>query len=694
MRGLSGGKGKEELPKKVNGKKGMSKKQTETNRKQDGRLAACLTAEEKLRLLTAAGGFETESFNGKLPVLRAADGPCGLRIETAEFPKGAPARCYPAPHVLANAWNPRVAERVGQALASECIEAGVDVLLAPGVNIKRTPLCGRNFEYFSEDPYLAGQTAKSYIAGLQSAGVGASLKHFCANNREWERLYQSSEVDERTLMEIYVRPFAIALQAEPWTIMCAYNPVCGVYASENPWLLKEILREKLGYNGVVISDWGAVHDRSRALKATLDIEFPHAPASLDNLKEGLEKGAIAQADVEDSVERILSLLKKKEAAGERRKALPVAEREKIALDAAREGIVLLKNDGVLPLKGKVRVLVAGELAEKPSCTGGGSARVTLMAPPSPLSAELKKRLPQGEFPYLAGYSYSSCTLPLALCQSTGVKKARLAAFESDAAIVVAGNNQLTETESYDRSSLRLPPEQEKLILALAEENKNVIVVVESGAAVDMTPWADRVAAIVYAGFGGEKINEALASVLSGETNPSGKLSETFPLSLSDTPTGEERGNGFFERYKEGVLAGYRHYDFYDLPVLFPFGFGLSYTRFGYSDFSLVQTDAGAEVSLTLTNEGETAGAEVVQIYVEPCHAPVERPGRELKAFEKVFLKAGEKKRVSFSLRPSDFAFYSVVYHRFAVSGGVYKIAAGASSRDIRLLGKLRLEGDF
>ena len=340
MRGLSGGKGKEELPKKVNGKKGMSKKQTETNRKKDGRLAACLTAEEKLRLLTAAGGFETESFNGKLPVLRAADGPCGLRIGTAEFPKGAPARCYPAPHVLANAWNPRVAERVGQALASECIEAGVDVLLAPGVNIKRTPLCGRNFEYFSEDPYLAGQTAKSYIAGLQSAGVGASLKHFCANNREWERLYQSSEVDERTLMEIYVRPFAIALQAEPWTIMCAYNPVCGVYASENPWLLKEILREKLGYNGVVISDWGAVHDRSRALKATLDIEFPHAPASLDNLKEGLEKGAIAQADVEDSVERILSLLKKKEAAGERRKALPVAEREKIALDAAREGIVL------------------------------------------------------------------------------------------------------------------------------------------------------------------------------------------------------------------------------------------------------------------------------------------------------------------------------------------------------------------
>lgn len=224
--------------------------------------------------------------------------------------------------MIANSWDRATARNIGEALAADCIDKGVDMILAPGVNIKRTPLCGRNFEYFSEDPYLAGRRRKLYRPGLHSAGVGASLKHFCANNREWERLYQSSEVDERTLMEIYVRPFAIALQAEPWTIMCAYNPVCGVYASENPWLLKEILREKLGYNGVVISDWGAVHDRSRALKATLDIEFPHAPASLDNLKEGLEKGAIAQADVEDSVERILSLLKKKEAAGERRKALP------------------------------------------------------------------------------------------------------------------------------------------------------------------------------------------------------------------------------------------------------------------------------------------------------------------------------------------------------------------------------------
>ncbi len=655
-----------------------------------------LTAEEKLKLLIAVGGFKTESCGGKLPSLRASDGPCGLRVETPEFPKGEPSRAYPSPHLLANAWNPYLAEQVGQALAAECAEKHVDILLAPGVNIKRTPLCGRNFEYFSEDPYLAGRTAKSYIEGLQKAGIGASLKHFCLNNREWERLYQSSEIDERTLMEIYIKPFEIALQAQPWTVMCSYNPVCGVYASENPMILKDILREKLGYQGVVISDWGAVHDRSRALKATLDIEFPYSPDSLTNLQKGLAEGVISQTDIDESVGRILTLLNKRDAAEDLRgSVLTAKEREQIAFAAAREGIVLLKNEGMLPLKDGCRVAVVGELAESPSCTGGGSARVTSIGQSESLSVQLKKRLSHGEFPFYRGYTYSSCTLALSLCQSVGHKEARLAAFENDAVIVVVGDNQLTETESYDRSSLRLQPVQEKLILSLAEENKNVIVVVETGAAVDMTAWTEKVAAIVFAGFGGDRINDALASVLSGETNPSGKLSETFPISVADTPTGENCGNGFTERYREGVLVGYRYYDFYHLPVLFPFGFGLSYTCFEYGDLSLKnRSDHIVEVCFTLKNTGKRDGAEVVQIYVEPYHAPVERPKRELKTFEKIFLKAGEERRIECRLSKSDFAFYSVVYHRYVVSDGVYGIAVGSSSRDIRLSGKVKLSGDF
>jgi len=645
-----------------------------------------LTLEEKLRLLTAAKMFTTESCNGKLPTLQASDGPHGLRIETEEYPKGVPARCYPSAHVLANSWNVDIAERVGRAIASDCVEAGIDLLLAPGVNIKRTPLCGRNFEYFSEDPVLAGEMAKRYVTGVQAQGVGTSVKHFCANNREWERMFQSSEVDERTLMEIYVQPFAIALEAQPWTVMCAYNPVNGVYASENPYLLNEILRGKLGYDGVIVSDWGAVHDRAKSLKATLDIEFPYAESSFENLSSALKTGEITEAEVDESVDRILRLLEKKTAAAPlRKKIMTDAERDAVAEKGAAEGIVLLKNDGVLPLKDGCKALVVGDLAENPSCYGGGSARVIPKNPPMSLSNALKQALPNGEFPFHLGYVYASTVLPLAHCQSYALSLICKEAAKSDVVIIAVGTNQMTETEVYDRTDLRLPRVQEKIILSLAEENKKVIVVVEAGSAVDMTAWADKVAAIVYTGFAGEKMNVALAKILSGQINPSGKLSETFPLSLADTPTGEEVGNGFTERYKEATIVGYRHYDYYNMPVLYPFGFGLSYTSFAYSDLQIEGwTNDKLEVSFTLKNEGETDGAEVVQLYVEHNHAPVERAKRELKKFKKVFLAAGESKRVKMTLEKRDLAFYSTVWHKFTTVAGEYGVAVGASSRDIRL----------
>lgn len=654
-----------------------------------------LTTEEKLRLLTAKSGFTTEDLDGKMPVLTVADGPAGLRIETESFPKGKPSLCYPAPHVIANSWNRKLAERVGEAIASDCIDEGVDILLAPGVNIKRIPLCGRNFEYFSEDPYLAGALASEYICGVQSLGIGASLKHFCANNREWDRGFQSSEIDERTLMEIYVKPFEIAIRdAKPWTVMCAYNPVNGVYASENGYLLKKLLRERLGFKGVVISDWGAVHDRCRALAASLDLEFPYNPSAFGCLSKGLDEGKIHLREVDESAERLVALLEKKEREKPKRKALSQTLRRETALKGAREGIVLLKNENLLPLKSVKRLAVLGSLAETPSVSGGGSARVVPSERPETLAKELSGLLQDCKIDYYGGYVYSSSILPVALPQISGQNEAAKLAYHSDAVIIVVGTNQLLETECYDRNSLRLPPELEKFILDISKENENIAVVVESGGAVDMTAWIDKVKAVVYTGFAGQYMNRALAEILTGKICPSGKLSESFPLSLDDTPTGTRRGDGFAERYSEGIFVGYRWYDKEQKEVLFPFGFGLSYTSFEYSDLRLGRLkDGKVKVSFRLKNTGDRTGKEIVQIYVCQRHAPVTRPEKELKAFDKVELKAGEEKLITAELCREDFAVWSVVHERWHVFGGDFEVLAGASSRDVRLSARLTIEGD-
>ncbi len=643
-----------------------------------------LTLEEKLALLVAAGKFHTDDLGGKVRRLNVADGPSGLRKETPEHPEGSPSRCYPSAHVIANSWNPSVAESVGRAIASDCRDEGVDMILGPGVNIKRNPLCGRNFEYFSEDPLLAGSMAEKYVDGVQKTGVGATVKHFMANNREWERCAQSSEIDERTIMEIYARPFAIAMRAHPKAVMCSYNPVNGVYASENPYLLKDILRKKLGFGGVVVSDWGAVHNRARALKAGLDIEFPDNPASAGVLRQAIERGEITEKYVDDSVNRILGLL---EDTCESAAVLTVEKREQISLSAAKEGMVLLKNNGVLPLEDGAKIAVIGEMAKNPTVCGGGSAHVHSSLQSRPLDEILKGLLPSSEITY--SQAYLGC-VPMSL----GHGDARRAAFASDVAVVVVGNNMYNETESLDRESLALPSGQEKVIDSVIRENPNTVVVVEAGSSVDVSAWADKAAAIVYTGYAGDMLNEALASVLAGETVPSGKLSETFPLSLEDTFTGHERGNGFSDRYREGVLVGYRYYDAYGLPVRYPFGYGLSYTKFEYSDLTLNCDKDNVAVSFSITNTGERDGAEIAEVYVEHFHSPVERPPKELAGFGKVFIRKGKTVRMTVNLGRKAFAFYSTVYGRFAVSGGTYGIAVGASSRDIRLQGRVELEGDI
>lgn len=631
-----------------------------------------LTKTEKLRLLVAKSSFTTYGANGKLPEIEASDGPCGIRRGLVEFPEGEPSVCYPAPHVLANSWDRAVAKAVGEAIASDCIEKNIDIILAPGVNIKRTPLCGRNFEYWSEDPYLAGVLAAEYIIGCQGKGVGTSLKHFCANNREYDRSSQASEVDERTLREIYVKPFEIILsQVSPYTVMCSYNPVNGINMSENEWALKGILREKLGFNGVIISDWSSVQDRAEALKATLDIMFPFEERGMDDLKNAYEEKRITDEQIDESVARITRLAEKVLKDRKTRKAIPETARRDIALDAARKGIVLLKNEGnVLPLKAN-KIAVFGNMS---ACVGGGSAGTVLKYPPKPLSEELAGRLPNAEINYCPLFKHGSCIKTPAHVGVLNVKTAYEIAYDSDVTVMTVGTSEIIETESYDRTSLKLPDVLEDLILKIAEKTENLIIVLEAGSAIDVSAWIDKAKAVVYTGFAGEAINEAVADILVGKICPSGRLSETFPICVQDTPTGLERGDGYSERYKEGVLIGYRHYDTNKIPVRFPFGFGLSYAKFEYSDFIVEKkTEFVYEISFTVKNVSDVDGAEVAQLYVRNVDKCVERPDKELRRFEKAYLRARESKRISFLTDKDCFAYFSVCHDDWTAPKGRYEL---------------------
>ncbi len=648
-----------------------------------------LTNEEKLRLLVAKSSFTTYGANGKLPEIVASDGPCGVRRGLVEYPEGEPAICYPAPHVLANSWDREVAKAAGGAIASDCIERDIDIILAPGVNIKRTPLCGRNFEYWSEDPYLAGTLAAQYIVGCQEKGVGTSLKHFCANNREYDRSSQGSEVDERTLREIYVKPFEMILkEVSPYTVMCSYNPVNGINMSENEWALKGLLREKLGFDGVIISDWGSVHDRVGALEATLDIMFPFEERGMDDLKKAYEEKHITDKQIDESVARIARLSEKVLQDRKTRKAVSEQIRREIALDAARKGIVLLKNEeNVLPLKAK-KIAVLGNMS---ACVGGGSAGTILKYPPKPLAEELKDRLPDAEINYCPLFKHGSCIKTPALVGVLNVKTAYELAYDSDVTVMTVGTSEIIETESYDRTSLKLPSVLEDLILKISEKTENLVIVLESGSAIDVSAWIDKVKAVLYTGFAGEAINRAAADILVGQVCPSGRLSETFPVCVQDTPTGLERGNGYSERYKEGVLVGYRHYDTNKIPVQFPFGFGLSYAKFEYSNFAVdKKSEHIYEISFTVKNVSNVDGAEVAQLYVRNVDKCVERPDKELRRFEKAYLKAGEEKRISFVTDKDCFAYFSVCHGDWTVHSGRYELLVCRDANTVEYAQKIKI----
>lgn len=639
-----------------------------------------LTLEEKIAFLTGADAWRTSSANGKFHQVVMSDGPNGLRMQNDDGSTKI-STAMPTLSLVAQTWDKELAYLDGETIANDCIENGADILLAPGVNIKRTPLNGRNFEYLSEDPYLSGVMAREYIKGVQSKGVGTSLKHYCGNNREMHRFTQTSEIDERALNELYLRPFEIALEAEPWTVMCAYNPVNGVFASENRQLLYDILRKKFGYKGLVVSDWGAVHSPYKAVRATLDLCMPCDERYAENLKMALEKGYITEEDIDFCVGNILNLIEKTKNA-KKKINYTKGDRHANALKIAKGGMVLLKNeDGILPLKDGGQYLVAGGLSKEPILGGGGSAFVQTDYKQTPLAHLLKDKLPKAE----VEYSGEPCR-SRGDCNRVDVqeaKKSYIKAFGKDAVIIIVGDAH--ESESYDRVSIKLDPEYVTAIKAMARVNENVVVLLNAGSAVDVSEWIDDVKALLLVGYAGEAANEATASVLTGETNPSGKLTETFPIELEDTFTGSETGDGFSEWYNDGVFVGYRYYERYGIDVMFPFGYGLSYSEFRYDNLKVEKKGyCDFIVSYDITNISEKDGAEISQVYVRDVFAMVVRPEKELKGFEKTYLKAGETKRVSVDLDFRSFAYYSTAYSKWHVENGLFEILVGSASDDIRL----------
>ena len=647
-----------------------------------------LTAEEKLRLICGKGRWYTEDFGGKLPQIMVSDGPVGLRTERERFGKTEtiPAVGYPAIQLLANTWSTECAQEMGECLADDCLERGVDILLAPGVNIKRHPLNGRNFEYFSEDPCLAGTLAGHYIEGVQKRGVGVCLKHFCCNNLEYDRLHQTSDVDERTLREIYYAPFEMACAFHPVSVMCSYNRINGTYGAEYKKGF-DVLRGEFGFDGAIFSDWDAVRDRTASAKAGLDLEMPFSQKNYDKLCADYRAGKLSEEELDACAERVLGLIARcKEMRKGKTAQSTEAERRLAAKRIASEGMVLLKNDGVLPICGGTSVMVGGCFAKPDTVDmqrGGGSACVEWLD----TSFDLPARLAQCgcKTVYEGAFRYDGV--------NSNVQNSRTAlelAAANEVAVVCVGTGGAFEYEAGDRQTLRLPDVQERAILEIAQQCAKTVVVVFAGGAVDMSAWADKVQAIVFAGFSGMGGDEVIAHILTGKINPSGKLSETFPLSLADVPAANAYRCAGVTRYAEGLDVGYRYFDSYDVPVLYPFGYGLSYSAFTYSGLRLKADGMALEIGYEIENISNRDGKEISQVYVRECAPLVYRPKKELKAFAKTQVCAGGRAQVAHRLCERAFAHWSTANDRWEVTDGIYEIMVGASVSDIRLCAKVRI----
>lgn len=665
-----------------------------------------MTLEEKASLCSGLNFWHTKGIERLgIPSIMMTDGPHGLRKQAERADHlgvhaSVPATCFPSAAGLACSWDRKVIEKVGAALGEECQAEGVSIILGPGANIKRSPLCGRNFEYLSEDPYLSSEMAASHIRGVQSQGVGASLKHYAANNQEQRRLLIDAVVDERTLREIYLSSFEGAVkQSQPWTVMCAYNKVNGDYCSENKKLLTDILKDEWGHEGFVVSDWGAVNERDKGLTAGLELEMPASPNVGDRkIVEAVKNGKIPEDVLDQAVERLLKIIFK---AADNKKDNAVYDKEahhQLAREVARECAVLLKNeDGILPLKKTGTAAVIGAFAKNPRYQGGGSSHINPTKLDNALDEIVKIVGNDMKILYADGYKtdgYAGLFAGKAFSSVSDVpdfeliKEAQEVAAKADVAIVFAGLPENYESEGYDRKHMRMPEGHNRLIEAIADVQKNTVVILSNGSPVEM-PWIDKVKSVLEMYLGGQAFGGAAADLIFGIANPCGKLAETFPRRLEENPS-YLNFPGDMEKveYREGIFVGYRYYDKAGVKPLFPFGHGLSYTTFEYIGISVdkksMLDNETVKVSVTVKNTGNMAGKEIVQLYVRDVESSVLKPLKELKGFEKVHLEPGEEKTVIFTLGKRAFAYYHTGIGDWYVESGDYEILAGASSKAIAL----------
>jgi len=652
-----------------------------------------MTLEEKASLCSGADFWKLKSVERLgLPQIMVTDGPHGLRKQGGDsdhvgLNESVAATCFPTAVTTASSWDRDLMHEIGVALGEECLQEDVSVILGPGANIKRSPLCGRNFEYISEDPYHTGKIAAALINGVQSQGIGTSLKHFVMNNQEERRMTIDAVVDERAQREIYLKGFEIAVkESQPWTVMCSYNRVDGTYLSDNKRLLTDILKEEWGHTGLVVTDWGATNDRVEGIKAGLELEMPSSYGKNDEkIVAAVKEGKLSEDDLDKAVKRIVEIILKSTDARREGYKYDADAHMQLARKAASNSAVLLKNEGLLPLNKSQNVTIIGEFAKKPRYQGAGSSLIN----PHKVVSTCDELDEQGiKYSYAQGYSIKNDKPEEAM-----IEEAKKAAKEAEAAVVFVGLTDEYESEGFDRSHIMIPEGHSALIEAVAEVNPNTVVVLQNGAPIEM-PWIDKVNAVLECYLGGQAGGAAAVDLLYGDVNPSGKIAETFPIKIEDNPSYKHfPGNALTVEYRESIYVGYRYYDKANKDVLFPFGHGLSYTEFEYSNLLVANKKDKHTVSFDVKNIGKADGAEIVQLYVKNAPSKIFKAQKELRAFDKVFLKAGEKRTVTFDLSADAFSYYNVGIGDWHTEAGEYEILIGASSRDIRLSEKVQVQAD-
>ncbi len=655
-----------------------------SDRQKAKNLLAQMTLNEKAALCSGKDSWHLKEYKHlNIPSVMITDGPHGLRKQTNTGAASVAATCFPTASALASSWDKNLMREIGAALGEKAAHENVAVLLGPGMNIKRHPLCGRNFEYLSEDPVLSGELAAAMIDGIQSREVGACVKHFAANNHENGRMIVDVVVDERSLREIYLKGFEIAVKkAKPWMVMCAYNRLNGTYCSDHHWLLQQVLRNEWGFDGIVVTDWGAMNDRVEAIRAGLDLEMPASGGENDQkITDAIESGALDESDLDHACLNILVMILKSQRTQTNAQEIDEISHHRLAQRAAEESAILLKNDDqILPLTGAQSIAIIGEFAKSPRYQGAGSSRIN----PTQLDCA---------FDHIQNHMSSAEPL-----YAQSAEQAVQLAQQADVALIFAGLPTDYESEGFDRDHLHLPQSHDLLIKEVCRVNPNNVVILMNGAPVLM-PWQNEAKAILECYLGGQAGGAAIANLLFGKANPSGKLAETFPLSQSDVPSDRYFLKNLRQsQYREGLYVGYRYFDSAQKPVLFPFGYGLSYTRFDYQDLVLSKTSLEADnelkIEFKLTNSGSYDGQEIVQLYVRDMDSTLSRPVHELKGFEKIRLRAGETKTVKLTLDADAFRYFDPVSAQWAIEEGAFEIQIGASSRDIRLSGKILLRSSF